>query len=239
LGTSDLAAFFNVALNPSRRIVLAEVERFGGMKHILLAVTLLISSFMQTEGVSTFAKFEPLYRAGKPLEEAIQTRPNLVEFAAMLRKFETELSIAKDKALSPAEKALVSEYDIAYQSFRDAEFFWKSGLPPTVGGRAIDGKIVLVRSWECVNPPPDTRKDKCPTPNPRIEEPVLHSFIEKYTLRLIQEKKPIYSRSRGKEHLVTGTVTEASVSVAEGILAVIATGTRQLTAANNSYLSKV
>jgi hypothetical protein len=88
-----------------------------GMKHIMLVVTVSISSFMQAEVGSAFAKFEALYRAGKPLEGAIQSRPNLVEFEPMLRNSETELSIAKHRAISPEKKALVAEYDIAYQSF--------------------------------------------------------------------------------------------------------------------------
>jgi hypothetical protein len=209
------------------------------MKHIWLVITFLISSFMQTGVGSPFAKFEPLYIAAKPLQVAIETRPNLFEFGAMLKNFAAEVSAAKEMALSPEEKALVTEYETAYQSFRDAEFFWRSGLPPKAGGRAIEGKIVLVRSWECLNPLPD-RKDVCPTPNPRIEEPALYPFIQKYTLNLIQEKKPMYSRRyRGKEKMVMVTLTETSVSVAEGLRTVIATASRQLTAANKTYLSKV
>jgi hypothetical protein len=64
-GHFSFCGFFECGISPSRRIVLAEGERFGGMKHILLAVNVFISSFMQTEGVSTFAKFEPLYQGWK------------------------------------------------------------------------------------------------------------------------------------------------------------------------------
>lgn len=69
-------------------------------------------------------KPEPAYRAAKTIESSIGVGVNYQKFSELLQQFNTELSIAHDRSLTPAEREIVDFYAQAIPMYRDSLSLW-------------------------------------------------------------------------------------------------------------------
>jgi hypothetical protein len=70
-------------------------------------------------------KFEPTYRAGKTLQSAVETSVNLIRYTELVQALDAEVSIVRDRASGAKEKELVTLYEEALRSYKDALVIWQ------------------------------------------------------------------------------------------------------------------
>jgi len=76
-------------------------------------------------------RYEPLYRAGKQMHEAVSVGVTLPRYRELLQALATEIEIANDKARTQVEKNLVVGYRDALQTYQNAETAWAIKLKLT------------------------------------------------------------------------------------------------------------
>ena len=69
--------------------------------------------------------FERVYRAAKAIQNGTEVGVNIGRFSEMLGALTVEVSIAKQRADSDAEKALVASYTEAVEAYRDSVTVWR------------------------------------------------------------------------------------------------------------------
>ena len=70
-------------------------------------------------------QFERVYRAAKAIQNGTEVGVNVGRFSEMLGALTVEVSIAKQRADSDAEKALVASYTEAVEAYRDSATVWR------------------------------------------------------------------------------------------------------------------
>jgi Short C-terminal domain len=70
-------------------------------------------------------KFDGVYRAAKSVKEATGVGVNFPRYSELVQTLATEVSIARDKASSPGEKALAERFARVAAAYRDAATLWQ------------------------------------------------------------------------------------------------------------------
>jgi hypothetical protein len=73
-------------------------------------------------------KFEPLYRAAKKIQSADRESLNLLRFRQLVDDLSAEVSVAKDRASSAAEKDTVAAFEVARGDYGDFKALWEMEL---------------------------------------------------------------------------------------------------------------
>lgn len=115
--------------------------------------------------------FEPVYRAGKAVEAAVQVGVAPSRYQELLQAFSTELSIVDDKVSTDDQRALSSLFRAALTAYKDAGTFRE--LRPKKGN-------IYARETVFANPKQD--KDDSSAHYPPLPE--LKRIVEAYHLRV-------------------------------------------------------
>jgi len=70
------------------------------------------------------AKFEATYRSVKATQGALAVGVDHATFRALLQTLATEISIAQDKAITPEEQKVLSEYRVVLDIYKDSLAIW-------------------------------------------------------------------------------------------------------------------
>ena len=71
-------------------------------------------------------RFDLTYRVAKEIEGAIKIGVAYKDFAKLVRKFSTEVKIAKDKIVTEEEQELLTQYENALSCYEDSLTLWKA-----------------------------------------------------------------------------------------------------------------
>lgn len=74
------------------------------------------------------AKFDATYRTAKAISAAFSVGVNYERFSELLQAFATEVSIAADRAISPEEKKLVTDYRDLLALYADLSTIWQDHI---------------------------------------------------------------------------------------------------------------
>lgn len=101
------------------------------MKRLFIFLLCLVSACAQPKNrnpVVDQAKFQDLYRSAKAIEGATSVGLNRPKFSELLQAYATEISIARDKAITKAEKDFVNLHLAALEVYQDSATVWDSTI---------------------------------------------------------------------------------------------------------------
>lgn len=79
----------------------------------------------------------PLHRVAKEIAAAVETGINRADYQSLLRKFATELSLAKDAATTESQKNALTHYSSALDIWKDSGTLWDANIEiPTLAAKA-------------------------------------------------------------------------------------------------------
>jgi hypothetical protein len=123
-----------VAATVIARIMRLPIKTLKKMKKLLL-LTILALTFANAcskpKGLSSAVnqlKIETLYRASKKIEASTTVSVTFAEFRNLVQALATEISIAKDGAVSSEEKRLVSLFDEAREAYSGSLSIWNVSI---------------------------------------------------------------------------------------------------------------
>lgn len=94
---------------------------FRDISIVLMALSLLVGCSPKIDQ----KKYENLHRAAKAIEGATAVGVSYQKFGELLQNLSTEISIAKDKVKSDAEKELLKQYLDVLMTYHESATVWK------------------------------------------------------------------------------------------------------------------